>query len=139
LRKARFAKIKKHKGFSMGDLFLEARSLRRYTSAIKNTARMITIKVTPGMDGEMILLQYADDIRRHTIDAIEECIELDLDEAFSVEFIAEDGDVTEYLMDFVLKKENWMQFLADSIDPFIADENYEYLMKVRELMRKLAE
>jgi hypothetical protein len=91
------------------------------------------------MDGEMILLQYADEIRRHTIDAIEECIELDLDEAFSVEFIAEDGDVTEYLMDFVLKKENWMQFLADSIEPFVADENYEYLMKVRELMRKMQE
>jgi len=98
---------------------------------------MITIKVGLGRDPELFLVEYADAIRHHAILAIEESLELDLDEALCVEFLTHETE--EHVMDFVLKRELWMQFLADSIEPLTEGENYEDLMKVRELMRKLQE
>jgi len=84
-------------------------------------------------DVDKFLLKHADEIRLAGINAIEESFELGLKEAHAVEVII-DGDVA----DFTMLDWEWKKFLADSIEPLLMKEDYETLIRVRELMRKLS-
>ncbi len=84
-------------------------------------------------DVNKFLLEHAEAIRLAGIQAIEESFELGLKEAYAVEVII-DGDAA----DFTMLDWEWKQFLADSIEPLLANEDYETLIRVRELMQKLS-
>lgn len=94
---------------------------------------MLTLTYTGSceeFDVDSFLLENADAMRKAAIDAIEESNELGLDEAHAVEILVDDATV-----DFTLSKWEWKTFLAESITPLLENEDYETLVKVRELMR----
>jgi hypothetical protein len=100
---------------------------------------MVTIRVDGDKDPELLLMYYAEDIREHAVKAIKESYELELDEAYCVEFEVHGEDGKVGYMDFTLTKDKWLGFLADSIEPLIEKGDFELLVEVRELMRKLQE
>lgn len=97
---------------------------------------MITIKYDPNKDPQLLLIEHANDIRDHGVQAISESFELNLDEALVAEFEVKEEEETKYI-DFCIPKENWLDFLETALTIFEQDEIFDKCIEVSALITKL--
>ena len=99
---------------------------------------MLIIKWNSGeKDRDLVLVENAQAMMYAGVEAIIDSYELDLDEAKAVEFEVTHEDKSVEYLDFVVKKENWLDYLGKSIDGLLEDEEYGKIVEVRALMKKL--